>query len=216
MNPDLRLMIIGAAPAREAVLEKLSAMGIEVHLGYGLTETASGIALHHESPDPLALTPCPDCEFSIADDGEILVSTKSMMDGYLNGDTEEVLKGGRLHTGDLGFIDENGCLHVTGRKKEVIVLSSGSKIFLPEYERVLKEVLQIEDLAAVQSEKGKIVLFIGFPLPDGLSQALVKERIEEFNSKEHRDRQISDTVFMKDPLPKTKTGKVMRYLLNSK
>ena len=216
MNHDLRLMIIGAASTREAVIEKLSGMGIEVHQGYGLTETASGIALHHDSSDPLAMTPCPGCEFSIADDGEILVRAASMMDGYQNGGTEAVLKNGWLHTGDLGFLDEDGCLHVTGRKKEIIVLSSGTKIFLPEYEETLRETLKIQDLAAGQSEKGKIVLFIGSPLPEGRTKELVKQSIEEFNFDQPRDRQIADTVFLKDPLPKTKTGKVMRYLLTSK
>ena len=216
LNHDLRLMIIGAAPAREAVIKKLSDMGIEVHLGYGLTETASGIALHHEGSDPLALTPCPDCKFTIAEDGEILVSTESMMDGYLNGDTDSVLKGGWLHTGDFGFIDEGGCLHVTGRKKEIIVLSSGTKVFLPEYERSLRDALQVEDLAAVQSETGKILLFIGYPLPDGLTKTIIGKKIEEYNSALPRDRQVSDIIFESDPLPKTKTGKVMRYLLDPK
>ena len=216
MNHDLRLMIIGAAPAREVILEKLSDMGIEVHLGYGLTETASGIALHHEGSDPLALTPCPGCEFTIAEDGEILVKTDSMMDGYLNGDTESVLKDGRLHTGDFGFIDEQGFIHVTGRKKEMIVLSSGTKVFLPEYERSLKEALQLEDLAAAQSDKGKIVLFIGHPLPDGVTKTDLEKKVEAFNSGLPRDRQVSDIIFTKDPLPKTKTGKVMRYLLDTK
>lgn len=216
LNHELRLMIIGAAPARKAVLEKLSNMGIEVHLGYGLTETASGIALHHNDSDPLALTPCPGCKFTIAEDGEILVSAGSMMDGYLNGDTASVLKDGWLYTGDFGFIDEHGNLHVSGRKKEIIVLSSGTKVFLPEYEKALKEALQVEDLAAVQSEKGKIVLYVGYPLPSGLSKAMLNKRVEEFNSKLQRDRQVSDTVFTPDPLPKTKTGKVMRYLLVSK
>lgn len=216
MNHDLRLMIIGAAPAREAVIEKLSDMGIEVHLGYGLTETASGIALHHEGNDPLALTPCPGCEFTIAEDGEILVKTESMMDGYLNGDTGAVLKDDWLHTGDFGFIDEQGCLHVTGRKKEIIVLSSGTKVFLPEYERALREALLIEDLAAAQSDKGKIVLFVGLPLPDGITRSSLNKSIADFNSGLPRDRQVSDIIFTQDPLPKTKTGKVMRYLLDTK
>ncbi len=216
LNHDLRLMIIGAAAAREEVLEKLAQMGIEVHLGYGLTETASGIALHHDDKDPLALTPCPDCEFSITEDGEILVRTESMMDGYLNGDTESVLKDGCLHTGDLGFIDERGCIHVTGRKKDVLVLSSGTKVFLPEYEKALREALSVEDLAAVQSGRGKIVLFIGHPLPGGLSKDMLKKRVEEFNQTLQRDRQVSDIVFKPEPLPKTKTGKVMRYLLIAK
>ena len=216
LNHDLRLMIIGAAAAREEVLEKLSQMNIEVHLGYGLTETASGIALHHDDKDPLALTPCPGCEFTIAEDGEILVKTESMMDGYLNGDTDSILKDGVLHTGDLGFIDEKGNLHVTGRKKDVIVLSSGTKVFLPEYEKALREALSVEDLAAVQSGRGKIVLFVGHPLPDGLSKDMLKKRVEEFNQTLQRDRQVSDIVFTPGPLPKTKTGKVMRYLLIAK
>ncbi|MEE3482090.1 MAG: AMP-binding protein [Lachnospiraceae bacterium] len=214
LNPELRLVILGAAPAKPAIMQALSDMGIEAHLGYGLTETASGIALHTDDPDPLAFTPCPGCTFSIEEDGEISVVTDSCMDGYLGADSSDTLRNGRLYTGDFGFLDEAGHLHVTGRKKDVIVLPNGTKIFLPEYETELMAVLQFEDIA-VKDADGRIILFVGGPLPAHLSKEAVSSAVDSFNLRKPRDQQIGSVVYTDNALPRTATGKVMRYMLHA-
>ena len=212
LNPELRLVIIGAAPARAKTITQLKEQGIEAHLGYGLTETASGIALHTDDPDPLALTPCPDAEITIEEDGEISVATPSLMDGYLNADTKEAVHDGRFFTGDVGFFDEVGNLHVTGRKKDVIVLPNGTKIFLPEYESDLTDQTRIEDLAVCEIDDS-LILFIGTPLPDGVDKDSINSAVDRYNLRLPRDHQIGDIVIWPRPLPRTNTGKVMRYLL---
>ena len=214
LNPELRLVIIGAAPAKPELLKALSDKGIEAHLGYGLTETASGIALHTDDPDPLAFTPCPGANITIEEDGEISVVTDSIMDGYLNADTSAVLKDGKFYTGDFGFLDENGRLHVTGRKKDIIVLPNGTKIFLPEYETELMAVLGHEDIA-VKDAGGHITLFVGSPLPNGMTTEDVSNAVDSFNLRKPRDHQIGNIVYEDRPLPRTATGKVMRYLLHA-
>ncbi len=214
LNPELRLVILGAAPAKPAIMQALTDMGVEAHLGYGLTETASGIALHTDDPDPLAFTPCPGASFTIEEDGEISVVTDSCMDGYLGADSSDVLKNGRLYTGDFGFLDEQGRLHVTGRKKDVIVLPNGTKIFLPEYESELMAVLQYEDIAVKEADS-HIILFVGGPLPDGLSTESVSAAVDSFNLRKPRDQQIGNIVYLDNALPRTATGKVMRYMLHA-
>ena len=143
LNPELSLILLGAGSCPKELIAAAKQKGLRVSAGYGLTEVSSGIALS-VGEDPYAMTVCPDDAVTIAPDGEILVkSPLTMMKGYLDDPeaTAAVLRDGVLSTGDLGFLDENGCLHITGRKKEILVLSDGTKIFLPEYEALLAEAL---------------------------------------------------------------------------
>ena len=118
-------------------------MGLRVSFGYGLTETSSGVAISVKG-DPYAMEVCPDDTITIAEDGEILIEAPTcIMQGYYKRPdaTREVLRGGVFHTGDLGMFDENGLLHITGRKKDMLVLPDGTKIFLPEYEAAIMQAL---------------------------------------------------------------------------
>ena len=93
---------------------------------------------------------CPDDTITLAEDGEILIEAPTcMMKGYYKrpDSTAEVLRDGVLHTGDLGSFDINGRLHITGRKKDILVLPDGTKIFLPEYEARLMSALGHTELA---------------------------------------------------------------------
>ena len=119
LNPELRLTLVGAGDCPWALLKAVNALGIQSSFGYGLTETSSGVALSL-GEDPYAMTVCPDCGIRLAEDGEILISSPAcMMRGYYRHpeDTEAVLRGGVLHTGDLGALDAEGRLRITGRKK---------------------------------------------------------------------------------------------------
>ena len=127
VNPELKLILVGAGDCPPALLSAAAARGIRVSFGYGLTETSSGVAIS-VSGDPLAMEICPDDTVTLADDGEILIQAPTcMMQGYykMPQATDAVLKDGVLYTGDLGRFDEDGKLHITGRKKEMLVLSDG-------------------------------------------------------------------------------------------
>lgn len=143
INSQLRLILVGAGDCPPALLEQASALGIKVSFGYGLTETSSGVAISVRD-DPYAMEICPGVNISLAPAGEILIRAPgSMMEGYYRQPeaTAQVLKDGLLYTGDLGRFDSDGRLHITGRKKEVLVLSDGTKLFLPEYEAAIAKVL---------------------------------------------------------------------------
>ncbi len=204
-NPELKLILIGAGSCSDQVLAMLKAMGIRVSCGYGLTESSSGIALSL-GDDPRAMTVCPDYTIIIEADGEITaVSGTTLMKGYYEDEaaTREVLKGDRLFTGDLGRL-EDGKLFITGRKKDILVLSDGTKIFLPDYEEHLREFLgRDSDFAVFQLKNGALGLALVKPKEAGAA-------VDAFNSEYPRGQRISKIVAA-DELPKTATGKIRRY-----
>ncbi|MBO4872860.1 MAG: AMP-binding protein, partial [Lachnospiraceae bacterium] len=108
LNPELKLVLIGAGDCPAPLLAAAKALGIRLSFGYGLTETSSGVALSL-GEDPYAMTVCPDDAVKIAEDGEILLSAPTcVMQGYYKrpADTAAAFKDGWLATGDLGRFDE--------------------------------------------------------------------------------------------------------------
>ncbi|MET8452235.1 AMP-dependent synthetase/ligase [Streptomyces sp. NPDC005209] len=108
-------------------------IGIYVHDGYGLTETAGGITMQPLGREKSGTVgkPLPGTDIHVADDGEILVRGPSVFQGYVNdeaGTRAALLRGGLLATGDIGRLDSEGYLTITGRKKDVIVTSGGTSV----------------------------------------------------------------------------------------
>ncbi|MCD8118903.1 MAG: acyl--CoA ligase [Lachnospiraceae bacterium] len=165
LNPECKLVLVGAGDCPASLLRVAKAQGIRVSFGYGLTETSSGVAISTEG-DPYAMAVCPDDEVIIAEDGEILIKAPTcVMKGYAGEPeaTAEVLRDGVLATGDLGYLDQDGKLHVTGRKKEMLVLTDGTKLFLPEAEEELAALTGTEDLAIVLSGERPVLILGGEP-----------------------------------------------------
>jgi len=130
----LRMAITGAAPAPEHVIDFFYACGVLVLEGYGLTEGSTAVSLNDPEDFRLGTVgrPLEGVEVAIADeDGEVLVRGPQVFQGYWNDEeaTGEVLdEDGWLHTGDIGSLDEDGFLSITGRKKEILVTSSGENV----------------------------------------------------------------------------------------
>ncbi|MET9698955.1 long-chain fatty acid--CoA ligase [Streptomyces sp. NPDC006529] len=135
----LRWALTGGAPIAPATLDFLRACGIAVFEGYGMTESAGVISLNHPGAVRHGTVgrPIAGCEVRIADDGEVLARGPMVFPGYHanpRATAEAVDPGGWLHTGDLGALDEDGFLRITGRKKELIITSSGKNITPTEVE----------------------------------------------------------------------------------
>lgn len=135
----LKWALTGGAPIAPATLDFLRACGIAVFEGYGMTESGGVISLNH--PDGVRYgsvgRPIAGCEVRIAEDGEVLARGPMIFPGYHANDTAtaETLDGeGWLHTGDLGEVDPDGYLSITGRKKELIITSAGKNITPTELE----------------------------------------------------------------------------------
>ena len=212
LNDALRLVLIGAGDCPAPMISAAKARGLRVSFGYGLTETSSGVALSLGN-DPYAMTVCPDDRITLSEDGEILIEAPTcMMKGYFGRpeETAEVLRNGVLHTGDLGRFDAQGLLHITGRKKEILVLSDGTKIFLPEYEHDLSEALPGRDLAVFLFGGSPILLIHGEPS----EKDELFRRIRGVIQNRPRGQQIKDIFFSAKPLPRTAAGKLRRWELN--
>ena len=214
LGEELRLILVGAGDCPKELLEAAAARAIRISFGYGLTETSSGVAIS-VSGDPYALEVCPEDEVTLAPDGEILVrSPACMMLGYYNRpeETDEVLREGTLFTGDLGRWDEDGKLHIIGRKKEILVLKDGTKIFLPEYEARIMRVLPGRDFAVLEQDGKPVLLLHG----KEEERAELQDKLREVMSELPRGQQISGFTFRDSPLPRTATGKIQRWELTDK
>ncbi len=140
---DVRRATSGAAPIAREILEFFWACGVPVLEGYGMTETAtaatvSTIENHRFGTVGRAL---PGVELKIADDGEILIKGPNIFHGYHNQASTSfgAVENGWLHTGDLGSVDEDGYLSITGRKKDIIITAGGKNLTPANLENDLKQ-----------------------------------------------------------------------------
>ena len=143
-GPRLQLAMVGAAPVGRELLEFFDTCGVTVLEGYGLTETCAAATMN--TVDALRFgsvgKPLPGTEVAVAPDGEVLIRGPEVFLGY-HRDPEATSNAldadGWLHTGDLGQIDDAGFLHITGRKKDLIITSSGKNITPVNIESLLRE-----------------------------------------------------------------------------
>ncbi|RIL02375.1 MAG: o-succinylbenzoate--CoA ligase, partial [Proteobacteria bacterium] len=147
-SPALRGILVGGAAAPEPLLEAAAKRGFPIAPTYGLTEAASQVATRPPGAPGRGLVPLPATQVAIADDGEILVAGPTVMRGYWRqpGATERALRGGWLHTGDVGRLDERGALHVLARRTDLIV-SGGENVYPAEVEAVLAEHPSVREVA---------------------------------------------------------------------
>lgn len=220
LNPELKLVLVGAGDCPRPLLQRVKDRNIRVSFGYGLTETSSGLALSL-GPDPMSMTVCPDDRIRIAEDGEILVwAPTCVMKGYYkDGEATRAAftEDGWLLTGDLGRLDEEGRLTITGRKKDMLVFEDGTKLFLPEAEAELAALLPGMELALAQKE-GKVFLHVFAPAAAGAEpvepdERNIKRRIVPWQDRQDRSHKIAGVTLHRQPLPRTATGKVRRWEL---
>ena len=145
--------------------------------------------------------------------GEIWIKGPNVMKGYykLPDATAAVLSDGILKTGDLGRFDENGNLHITGRKKDILVLPNGNKIYLPEWESELTRFLGAQELAIAMKDGLVTAIYVD---KDGVAdKAELDKKLVEFNRTKPFDKQITALCITDKPLPRTATGKIKRWML---
>jgi long-chain acyl-CoA synthetase len=139
----LELGLTGAAPIGRDVLEFFDACGIPVYEGYGMTETCAAATLNVPGATKFGTVgrPLPGCDVAIADDGEVLLRGPMVFRGYRDDPaaTASTFQDGWLKTGDLGSQDPDGYLAITGRKKDLIITSSGKNITPSNLETALRE-----------------------------------------------------------------------------
>jgi long-chain acyl-CoA synthetase len=141
---DLRFAVSGAAPINPDILKLFQFLEIPLFEGYGMTENTAGATLNYGGNNKIGSVgkAFPDTEVKIGNDGEILLRGDHVMKGYYNNDqaTADTIIDGWLHTGDVGAIDSEGFLSITGRKKEIYVSSAGKNIAPLVIEETMKSI----------------------------------------------------------------------------
>ena len=155
-------LITGAAPLDPGVEEFFLRLGFLVIQGYGLTETAPIVTLNHpfHTRRGTVGTPVGGVEVKVAPDGEVLVRGGNVSQGYYGQSDSERLQDGWLATGDMGELDSEGRLSIRGRKKDMIVLPDGRKVFPEDIEAVLRTLAGVRDCAVIGPDQVHAVLAI--------------------------------------------------------
>lgn len=219
----LKYLVCGGAAIDPFVAKDYKTLGFEMLEGYGMTESSPMITFTRPGNVVIgsAGQAVPSVKMEIRD-GEIVASGPNIMQGYFNrpDETKEVLKNGWLYTGDLGRIDAKGCLFVTGRKKEIIVLSNGKNINPVELEfKIASMTDYIREIAVFHHDE--ILQAVIFPdlqalQQDGISDFktyIRKHIINFFNNSVSAYKKIMKITFVNEELPKTRLEKVRRFLL---
>lgn len=218
---NLIYIVCGGAPLGVQYVKEFRSWGIEILNGYGTTECSPCAAVNrnHFHKDGTVGQPVPNVGIKIAEDGEVLIKGSIVMSGYYK-DTEasrRVLKDGWYATGDLGAVDEDGFLTLTGRKKNLIILSNGENISPEELEN---DFLQDEAVSEVLvHEKDKMIAAEIYPdnkFIETLGTDInLQEYFEELQRKINRNRPIYkqvDMIILRDTeFPKNTSKKILRY-----
>lgn len=138
----LRFALCGGAALPKEIGEFFQIAGIRILEGYGLTETTAPVAINLPDDPRFGVVgrPLPEVQIKISDDGEILINSRKVFKGYykMPKETEEALQGGWLRTGDIGHLDSDGFLHITDRKKDLIITSGGKNVAPQKIENLAK------------------------------------------------------------------------------
>jgi long-chain acyl-CoA synthetase len=239
----IRQAVTGAAPISKEILEFFFACGVPVMEGYGMTETSTVASSNR--PDAFRFgsvgKPLNGVEARIADDGELLLRGPNIFKGYFKNDaaTREALADGWLHTGDLGSIDDDGFIYITGRKKDIIITAGGKNITPANLENSLKQNRWISQAVVVGDRRPYLVALItldpeelpAFAEEHGLApedvpesaemRAEVEAAVKEANSHVGRVEQIKKFKILPHDLSQqtgelTPTLKVKRNVVNEK
>ena len=226
----IRQCVTGAAPIAPEILEFFFACGVPVMEGYGMTETST--VATGQTPDDFRFgsigKPLPGVEIKIAEDGEILLRGDNIFQGYYKNEeaSKEALDGGWLHTGDLGRIDEDGFVYISGRKKDIIITAGGKNITPANLENGIKQNPHVSQCVVVGDKRPYLVALVTLD-PEVATEETpeirksIQETVDEVNSKVGRVEQIKYFTILPQDLSQetgelTPTMKVKRNVVHEK
>ena len=207
----IRAIGCGGAPMNVELALKYFDYGIDIRMGYGLTEMSPLVCINYnyqKKPGSVGV-PFKILQAKISE-GELVLKGPNVMLGYYKNEaeTKEVLKDGWLHTGDLARIDEDGYVYLTGRKKNLIILSNGENI---SPENIEEKFAEYDVIDAVMVYEGKDALCAAFVLKDKEQDKAEIERIvREVNMTLPQFSKIVRWQIREDDFPKNAMGKIVR------
>jgi long-chain acyl-CoA synthetase len=242
---NLRLAVSGAAPINPDILRFFDAAGVFVVEGWGMTETSTAATVASEDSFKFGTIgkPFPGCEVKIADDGEILVHGPNVFQGYHKNPeaTAETIVDGWLHTGDIGEIDSEGFIKITGRKKDIIITAGGKNITPANLEAQIRENHLVSQCVVVGDRRPYLVALVTLDpeeavayakdhdLPEDPAQMatspeirkVIEDHVDEINKKFARVEQVKKISILPRDLSQedgelTPTLKVKRAVVTQK
>ncbi|MGZ5375433.1 MAG: AMP-dependent synthetase/ligase [Solirubrobacterales bacterium] len=237
--------VSGAAPINPEILRFFDAAGVLVLEGWGMTETSTAATIAH--PDHFKVGTVGrafrDCQIKIADDGEVLVKGPNIFKGYYKNEeaTRETIIDGWLHTGDIGELDEDGYLKITGRKKDIIITAGGKNITPANLEAEIKQSQWVSQCVVIGDRRPYLVALVtldpeeiatlaeekGWPAdPAQIAErdemrALIQAHLDQVNEKFARVEQVKKFAILPQDLSQeggelTPTMKVKRNVVAEK
>ena len=234
---DLNGIICGGAALNPEHIKTMDAFGIRLWQGYGITECSPLVSvipkdMHMKKPGSVGY-PVFHNEVKIGEkdengNGEILVKGDNVMLGYLDNEeaTKEVFtEDGFFMTGDIGYIDGDGYIYITGRKKNLIILSNGKNVYPEELEEYLYKIEGVKECAVICRKKDngdenitalifpdmELEIFAGKEIKD--AEAIVRAGVEKLNKELPVFKQITEVEVRDAEFEKTTTKKIIRYKL---
>lgn len=233
----LRRIICGGAPMPAELVEEFDTFGIKLCQGYGITECAPLISVCPEKDNrPGSVGPVvPGCSVKIDPEteedgkiiGEILFKGPNVMKGYFQDEeaTRQVMDGAWFRTGDYGYLDEDGFIYITGRKKNVIVLNNGKNVFPEEIEEYLQKIELVKECVVVgRSQEDGTLQVTALIYPDfaralemGIGEDIsevgrvIKEEIASLNRTLPSFKQIRGIEMQRTEFEKNTSKKIIRY-----
>ncbi|HVL01784.1 MAG TPA: AMP-binding protein, partial [Dongiaceae bacterium] len=242
LGPKLNTLIVGGATLDPSTLAFFENLGVHAWQGYGLTETSPVAAVN--SPGQIKRgsvgRPMPGCAIRVdatpgEQIGEILIQGPCIMNGYYKDRayTREAIDAQDwFHTGDLGYMSDDGYLHITGRKKNLIVLDGGKKVYPEEVEKALSASLMFQELCVTglkvphPSLPGKLTEQVSAVIvpqtqlreANNLAelQTLCEQEVQRLCRELSSYKRPVQVIVQLDELPKTRTGKVKAPLVQQK
>lgn len=237
LGGNIKTFIVGAAAINPSIIQSFYKFGFKALQGYGLTECSPLVAGNNDifyKADSVGL-PIPNVEYKINNPdsqgtGEIIVKGPNVMLGYYNDPeaTDNVFKKGWFYTGDVGYIDDDGFLYITGRCKSVIVTQNGKNIYPEEIEYYLNESPLVSECIVLgvnyENDRETYVNAKIYPNKDTFKTLLnkddiseieinkeIKKLVSEVNKKLPNYKHIKNFKIVKEPLEKTTTQKIKRF-----
>lgn len=233
-----RFSACGGAKLDSQVMKDLEALGLTILEGYGLTETSpvvtfnpitkrkpGSVGIVLPSAEVKIVDPVTNKEKAIMEEGEIIIKGPMAMKGYYKNPeaTAQAIKDGWFHSGDLGYFDHEGYLFITGRIKEVIVLSSGKNIYPEEVEKQYQKIPLVKEICVTGIEdRGMIESLHAVIVPDfeyaeknnikNIREELNKE-INKLSTELPSYMTIKGFTLYNEPLPRTPLGKLRRFMV---
>jgi len=220
---NIKFLVSGGAALDKVVARDLQVLGFEVLEGFGMTEAAPMITFTR--PGDVVIGSCGKAlaanEVKIVD-GEVTAKGKNIMKGYFNRvqETNDVIVDGWLHTGDLGYLDEEGHLFITGRKKEIIVFSNGKNINPEEVENKIASFSELANEVGVFMKDDKLNAVIYPDFEKALKENIANleeyfrhKVIDVYNNAVSSFKRIAQFKLINEPLPRTRLSKLKRFTL---